>query len=351
MPGAIAITKIDRRDFAEWDNYVQGTGIPYPYMLSNFRKVVEDTFHHEPLYLAARRGGIICGVLPVFFMNSRLFGRLFASLPFFSYAHAVADSPEAEQELFSRGLREADKRNVGLWIIRQGDCGREGSPGVPDCFLVHADKVNVRIDLPPGEMQLWEGFRSKLRSQIRKAEKNGLECREGSVDQLHPFYQVFSRNMRDLGTPVYPERFFFSILVNWEESRIISVWKDGEPVGGAFLVGWKGRLEIPWASTIRAWNHLAPNMLLYHSVLKYAVRMGYKTFDFGRSTPGEGTHSFKLQWGGVTTPLPWLYWVPRGEVPILNRRNPKFEILSDAWKRIPLPIANIIGPAIIRSIP
>jgi len=345
------IKTIGRSNYTEWDGYLLGRDLPYPYFLSSFREVIEGTFGHQPVYLMAWDGPNVRGVLPIFFMKSRLFGRLFATLPFFTYGGVVADDPVTRAALLDRGVEEARCRNASFWIIRQGDEGQHAEVVGRDGFYLRSDKSTVLLPLPGSEQELWDSFPSKLRSQIRRAEKNGLVCRDGGQEEIGSFYQVFSTNMRDLGTPVYPVRFFSSILENWKESRIFTVWKSGVPVGGAFLIGWRERLEIPWASTNRKYNNLAPNMLLYFSILKYAIREGYRIFDFGRSTPGEGTHKFKLQWGGQERCLPWLYWVGNGEPPVLNRRNPKFTLLSDLWKILPRPVAELLGPLVIRNIP
>jgi FemAB-related protein (PEP-CTERM system-associated) len=345
------ITTIGRSNFPEWDGYLLGRDIQYPYFLSSFREVIEETFGHQAVYLIAWDGTNVRGVLPIFFMRSRLFGRLFATLPFFTYGGVVADDPVTRAALLNRGVEEARCRNASFWIIRQGDEGQQADVEGRGGFYLRSDKANVLLSLPGSEQELWGGFQSKLRSQIRRAEKNGLVCRDGDQEEIGSFYRVFSSNMRDLGTPVYPLRFFSSILEKWEKSRIFTIWKGGIPVGGAFLIGWRDRLEIPWASTDRKYNSLAPNMLLYASVLRYAIREGYKVFDFGRSTPGEGTHKFKLQWGGQEHRLPWLYWAADGEPPVLNRRNRKFTLLSELWKKMPLPAAQLLGPLVIRNIP
>lgn len=335
-----------------WDAYLERSGCRYPYGLSPFLDVVEETFRHESIRLVARNGGIICGVLPAFFLRSRLFGKLFATLPFLTYGGGAADVAEAAESLLEVGAKVARERGARFWMIRQGSLVADHGHKLSRGFHLRSEKVHVLLPLPETTEALSEGFRSKLRSQIRKAEKNSLVVWEGREKKdLDAFHKIFARNMRDLGTPCYPKAFFGNILRRWNNSKILTVWKGHVPVGGAFLIGWRDWVEIPWASTDRRYNRLAPNMLLYNESLKSAIRSGYRVFDFGRSTPGEGTHQFKLQWGGEEHPLPWIYWTASGEPPVLNRRNRKFTFLSDCWKRLPLPVARILGPSIIRNIP
>jgi FemAB-related protein (PEP-CTERM system-associated) len=177
--------------------------------------------------------------------------------------------------------------------------------------------------------------------------------RLGAADILKDFYDVFSRNMRDLGTPVCGPEFFAEILRAFPaNSRIGVVYLNKEPVAGGFLYGFRQVLEIPWASSDRRYNRLAPNMLLYRSVLEYACHEGYRVFDFGRSTPDSGTYRFKEQWGARPVQLNWHYWLSNGgPLPDLSPSNEKFRWAIFLWQRLPLFVAQCLGPAVIRHIP
>ena len=148
----------------------------------------------------------------------------------------------------------------------------------------------------------------------------------GREEELDNFYSVFSTNMRDLGTPVYPKKFFRNILDAFpEESQICTIYsKDTVPVASGFLMGYKNNIEIPWASSIRSYNKHSPNMLLYWSLLKFSCKKGYRVFDFGRSTQDGGTYRFKKQWGSKPVQIYWYYWMKNnGNLPVLNLSNPK----------------------------
>jgi FemAB-related protein (PEP-CTERM system-associated) len=160
--------------------------------------------------------------------------------------------------------------------------------------------------------------------------------------------------MRDLGTPVYALSFFKNILATFPETTwICTIFsKDGLPIASGFLVGFKDNIEIPWASSLRKYNSLGPNMLLYWSVLKLACKRGYRVFDFGRSTPEEGTYRFKVQWGAKPVPLYWHYWLKNGgSLPEFNPKNPKYQLAIQIWKRLPVPLTRILGPAIVKNLP
>ena len=210
------------------------------------------------------------------------------------------------------------------------------------------------LALPSTAEELMASFKAKLRSQIRKGEKNNLRVRIGTTALLDDFYTVFARNMRDLGTPVYGRALFRSILDAFPESaRIVVVTDDkGKPLAGGFLLGYRDRIEIPWASSLREYNHLQANMWLYWNCLQYACECGYRFFDFGRSTRGESTFKFKEQWGAQPVPHYWHYHLEGGrELPGLNLRNPKFSLAIQVWQRLPLALTRLLGPFIVKHLP
>ena len=211
----------------------------------------------------------------------------------------------------------------------------------------------MRLDLPGSGDELWKSFPSKLRSQIKVPQKAGMTARIGGIDELENFYNVFTDNMRHLGTPVYPIRFFRNILEEFPANTwICSVYMGDMPVACGFLIGFKNRMEIPWASSIRKHNRLSPNMLLYWSCLKFACEKGFTVFDFGRSTIEESTYKFKEQWGAAPTPMIWSYWVQNnGKMPDITPRNRKYHLAIGIWKRLPLSVTRTLGPRIIRNIP
>jgi FemAB-related protein (PEP-CTERM system-associated) len=211
----------------------------------------------------------------------------------------------------------------------------------------------MELSLASTSEQQWQELDRKLRNQVRKAEKSGLTAEEGGIELLSAFYDVFARNMRDLGTPVYGIGFFREVLSALpDRSRVLCVRHEGRAVA-ASIVHWRGRrIEVPWASALREFNPLCPNVLLYWTMIQSAIGRRCATFDFGRSTPNEGTFHFKKQWGAVARPLVWEYWTAPGHaMPDMSPANPTFGLAVRAWQRLPVPIATVLGPHIVRNIP
>lgn len=330
-----------------WDNYVSGHSEACNYHRYAWRTVVESSFGHPCYYLSAHdQSKKITGLLPLVFIQSKLFGKFLVSLPFFNYGGLLCDAPEIGEQLLSEAAALRQKlgaEHVELRHIKP--CGVN--------LPTKQHKVTMLLDLPSSPEILWKGFNAKLRNQIRKAEKSGCVVTVGGRELLDDFYTVFARNMRDLGTPVYSKQIFSSILNTFsDDSKIVTVYLDGKPTAAGFINRFRNTYEIPWASSIRDYNSFCPNNLLYWTSLQHAIEVGCTRFDFGRSTFGEGTYKFKEQWGAKPVALHWQYLLPHGAVlPELNTKNPKFELAIKVWQKLPLPITKLVGPYIVKNIP
>jgi FemAB-related protein (PEP-CTERM system-associated) len=211
-------------------------------------------------------------------------------------------------------------------------------------------KVTVLRPLPPSAEALLKEFDAKLRSQIRRALKDGATLHHGP-SELDAFYAVFREHMRDLGTPVMPKQFFDEVIASFpDEARITTVRHEGVPIAGGFGFRWRDEFEITWASSLLAYKRMSPNMLLYWGVMSQCVAEGVRVFDFGRCNPGSSTHRFKRQWGGEDVPLHW-YWPGGGADSIPRKEQGRFALAARIWKHLPLGLASRLGPYIVRGIP
>ncbi len=344
-------------DGAAWDAFVRAHPSATAYHSWAWRDVFGGVFGHEPLYLAARRDGRTAGVLPVVAFRSRLFGRFLCSLPFVNYggmllADAGGDSPPQAETmsvataLMARATDLARERAAAHVELRHIDRHLPSAP-------TRQHKVTMWLPLQADEAQQWKALDNKVRNQVRKAEKSGLSAHTGGAELLDEFYPVFAETMRDLGTPVYPRRFFDAVLrASGDATRLHVVRQDGRPLAAGLTIDHAGRCEVPWAASLRAFRALCPNMLLYWQMLRDSVARGVPVFDFGRSTPGEGTYHFKKQWKAVPHPLHWEYaLLTRDDLPDQGPTNAKFHLAVETWKRLPLAVANRLGPLVIGNIP
>ena len=329
-----------------WNDYVNANSDASLYHRIEWKNLILNVFGHESHYFyACNMDKEIVGILPLVRLNSKLFGDFMVSMPYFNYGGAIANSPLIEQKLIETANDFA--RNLSVKHIEYRDnITREG-------LEAHTEKVNMILPLPNDHDTLWNSFSSKLRAQIKRPTREDTQVITGSSECLDDFYTVFARNMRDLGTPVYGKNFFKNILETFpNNSTIIIIRLNNKPVSAAFLLGDNNTLEIPWASTIKDVNHLSINMLLYWEVLKFAIKNQYQYFDFGRSSKNAGTYRFKQQWGAKPKQLYWHYWLgDLDKPPSLNPSNPKYTLVIKVWKKLPIVLANFLGPAIVKNLP
>ncbi len=340
----------DNNDGAAWDAYVQSHPTASPYHLFAWKRAVEKAYGHRAYYFIAEADGRITGALPFFYLKPPFFPGQFVSLPFCDVGDILSDDEHIKNGLMLEAVSIAEKLKVRNIELRgQGDHLFE-YPGMNT--YVQSHKVRMLLKLPHSSQLLWESFKSKLRSQIRRAEKNRLLFRWGGVSDIHEFYAVFSRNMRDLGSPVHSKEWFHSILRYYGGNvRMGIVYHNTQLAGAGIILTINDLISIPWASTLREYNKLSPNMLLYWNFLKFAADNGYARFDFGRSTPNEGTYKYKAQWGAEPVPLCWqLITGNNKKIDADMAHSSKREHAARLWQSLPLGIANCIGPAIRKHI-
>jgi len=310
-----------------------------------WKRIIERVHRHECVYLACQdEGGIVRGILPLVRVQSRVFGHYLVSMPFLNYGGPLGDR-DAVRALTTRAVELAAGSGVDLLELRS--C----VPLALDLPVSHR-KITVLMDVPDGGPErLWGALSAKLRSQIRRPQKEGVVVRFGA-DQVGPFYDVFARHMRDLGTPVQPCRLFEAIVEQFPQDAWFGcAYLREQPIAAGAGFRWGGEFEMTWASALRAHSRIAPNMLLYWAFMTRCAEQGIRVFNFGRCTPGSGTHRFKGQWGGRDQELHWYQWSRGGTRSTPSPASAKFRAGTWVWQRLPVTVATRLGPAIVRLIP
>ncbi|WP_017444352.1 FemAB family XrtA/PEP-CTERM system-associated protein [Gayadomonas joobiniege] len=343
------IKKASPSDQFAWDEYVNKHPQATAYHLFGWGLAVAASYQHTPIYLMAYQNDAVVGVLPLVEFKKPLFGKHLSSLPFCDLGAVLADSTEISSQLLQAAQQIMQQQQIKELEYRASEVS-------PDEGIDMTErKVRMLLNLPDSSQALWDGFKSKLRSQIRKAEKNGLTARVGhDSDLLDGFYQVFCRNMRELGSPVHSRCWFEQILKHYKNNIfIVNVYANGEVVGGGIVLYTSCCASIPWASTLSKFNRLAPNMLLYWRLLEAVADAGITTFDFGRSTFSQGTYRFKKQWGAQPELLNWQTMDNAGSWQIDQASGQSGRLratVEKTWQRLPLPLTCWAGPKIRKYI-
>lgn len=311
-----------------------------------WQDIIRDAFGKDTIRLCTRdSAGTVTGVLPLVLQKNILLGSNMLSMPYSNYGGALADSEQQGTELATRAAQRAISLRCKSLELRNFEArSYEG-------YEPRSDKVMMRLALPDTIEELEQSIGAKVRSQIKRPQKENVSVAIGGIELVDPFYEVFCRNMRDLGTPVYAKQFFLTILEHIGDScRLIVVQMQSKPVAACFLIGYRDVLEIPWAASRRDMNRFGVNMLLYWEALAQAYKLGHTVFDFGRSTTEGGTYRFKKQWGATPHPLTW----HRSEPGASSTQGNEVGLAQRAvavWRHLPLPIANWLGPRIAPDLP
>lgn len=330
---------------AEWNAFVRAQAGHTAFHRAELSDVTRAVFGHEVLRLAAHdEAGALQALLALVRVRSRLFGHFLVSMPFVSYGGPLG-TDAGIRAVTEHAQRLAADSGADLMELRS-------ARALPIDLPVSHRKVTVVLKTVPGDATAtFNSFKSKLRSQVRRPAKDGVEVRMGH-DQVGAFFEVFARHMRDLGTPAMPRAWFEALARAYgDDFWVATAWHDGVPIAGGAGFRWADEFEITWASALRTHNALSPNMAVYWALIERCATEGLGRFNFGRCTPGSPTHKFKLQWGAEDEPLHWYQGSAQKVAATPSANSSAFELASRVWRKLPLPVATALGPHIVRSIP
>lgn len=332
-------------DAQRWDDYVHRHRYGSSFHLTAWKKSMEETFRYKPIYLAAFEDGAIRGVLPMFLVQNLIVGKALISCPFSVYGGILADSVAIRNLLgaYAEGIgRELD---VDFIEFRNGwheQCYRE--PNVSRYFTFTQAPI-------ADEAELLRVIPKKTRNLIRKALRHQYSTR--FTRDIGSFYNLYSRNMRRLGTPCFPRRHFQTLLHNFaSEIDLREVVLDGKVVAASMNFHFRDRMHTYYAASDQNYNAFSPNNYMYFEYLRWAGQNGYGTFDFGRCKLNTGTFDFKRHWATVMRPLPYeILLLKRKELPNFSPTNNKFSLPIRIWQSMPLSLTREIGPHVVRLFP
>jgi FemAB-related protein (PEP-CTERM system-associated) len=335
-------------DQPAWDRFVQDHPNGLAYHCWAWKQAVETAYGFAGRYLMAEDVEDVSGVLPLIRMKRALAKPSLVSLPYCDVGGCLAAGEEVGKALVSRARELALEEGARALELRSTELEMQG-----ESVNRAGSKVRMLLDLPGDAGTLLDSLKAKVRSQVKKPERDGLSVRLGGAELVGDFYRVFAENMRDLGSPVHSRRWIEAVVRFYGEKGLVGVVRTpgGEPAAAGILLVHTRTVSVPWASSLRRYNTMNPNMLLYWSFLKYAADHGHRVFDFGRSTKNEGTYRFKRQWGAMPSPLLWQELIDTNSngnalaAPGRGRRA-----AEAVWSRLPVAVSTLLGPPLRRHI-
>lgn len=340
----IVIREIDTKDSAHWDNFVCSNDESDYSHLYGWKSIYEESYALETQYIGVFENDILIAILPTVLIKFPFKKKVAYSLPYLNYCGIVKTGMH-DDALLKSILKYLAKYKVNGLELRKLN---------PSADLKKEGICTLKLSLPENEEILWNGFNPKVRNQIRKAQKSQFDIQWG-VNHLDSFYKIYSKNMHYLGTPVHSKRFFEKIIEKFpDQTDLITLYRGKIAVASMFVMKYRKSLSDPWASSLKEYSELNPNMLMYWEVLKYGCQNNFCEFDFGRSSINSGTYKFKKQWGANPVPLSYEFYSfnnNKGEASSTSYRGKKAAIVSSIWKHIPYRITLWLGPKTRKYIP
>jgi FemAB-related protein (PEP-CTERM system-associated) len=331
----LSVRVADKGDRAAIQAFVRSRPDGTPFHLPGWLDAVERGCGQGGFHLVAERGGAIVGVLPLTALRSRLFGSALVSSGFAVGGGIIGDGVS---ELAEAAWDLARGRNFASVELR-------GGPVPPGWERREGLYFGFERDIPEGEEAILQAIPRKQRAEVRRALTNGLDASVGRDVETH--YRVYAESVRNLGTPVFPRALFEAALESLDSDILTIRSAHGEPLASVLSL-YHGDTVYPyWGGGTRAARAARANELLYFALMRHARARGFTRFDFGRSKAGTGAFAFKKNWG--FKPKPLVYAV-RGEARETNPLSPRYRLQVAAWKRLPLWLANRLGPPIARGL-
>ncbi|MFZ5759501.1 MAG: FemAB family XrtA/PEP-CTERM system-associated protein [Thermodesulfobacteriota bacterium] len=334
----------------KWDSFVNNIEKSTMAHLYGWKNVIKKTYGHKSYYFHLEKDGEIKSILPLCYIDSKLFGRKLVSMPFLDYGGLCSKDQSVDREnhfpeILQKIISLSKEIKADIIELRHLENHHLS-------WASHQEKVTMLLALQPTEELMWQALPSERRNRIRKAQKNDLSTSIGALDIIDEFYRTFAVNMRDLGSPVHSKRFFINIIEEFPaKTKIMLVKHQSMVIGAALCFIHNNTISIPWVSSLRSHFDLYPNNILYWDAMKFAISQGCTCFDFGRSSHGSGTFLFKKRWGATPKQLYWDMHMVNAEVNSNHKiSNPNYQFALKIWQKLPVAVSCIIGPPIRKNI-
>lgn len=348
LPAAlpVRILPFDESMAEYWDRFVLEHPAGSFFHQVGWKRVIERTFGYAPRYFCAVRGGRICGVAPTFAVSNWIMGRCLLSVPFAVYGGICADDGESEQALLHHLKHLAEAERVEHLELRSR--GGELQSG----FHANSRYATFRMPLHGDVSAILDALPKDIRYSVRKAEKANLRVERGA-HQLDTFYRLMAINLRRLGTPVFPRALFQNLLEEFgEQVDLMVVYAGTQPLTGAMSFVFRDTMQPYYVGATPQAKRFSASDFMWWNLIKQAAESGKRCFDFGRSKKNTGAYAFKKKWKPEIESLNYqVYLVRRKSVPNFSPTNPRFELMTRLWSRIPLGITRLIGPHVVRWFP
>lgn len=343
----LSIRPLDLSKSAEseaWDQFVQAHSKGTAFHLTAWGRAIEKGLQHPVYYLGAWSGSDLVGALPLTNVKTKLFGNALISNAFAVQGGPLAYQQDIEQRLDDAAWELAQKLGASSLEYRHDQKTRPSWPSKSETYVTFKRALSENSD------DNMKAIARKQRAEVRKSLEKNLQV--SIQDHTNEHFPVYAQSVRNLGTPVFPKRWFEALLWAYgKDADVLTVTSEGKPVASVLSLYYADQVLPYYGGGTHEARALRANDHMYWMLMEHAARRGCKVFDFGRSKIGTGAYAFKKNWGFEPTPLVYEYRLAPGQsMPDVNPLNPKYQLMVSTWQRLPLFIANAIGPWIARGL-
>ena len=339
----LKVCHLSEANFSRWDAFVELCPEATFFHRADWKTVLERAFGHQTHYLYVEQNGEIQGLLPLAQVKSMLFGNTLASLPFCVYGGIIASNDEARVALRDAACELAQQLKVDALEMRNTQASGQDWP-TKNLYATFRKEIDADPDVN------MKAIPRKQRAVVRKGIKAGLV---GEADPgWQRLYRVYSESVRNLGTPVFSANYFRILReVFAKDCNVLMITHQGQDIAGVMSFYFKDQVLPYYGGSVAQARALKGNDFMYWELMRRSGEQGIRIFDYGRSKEGTGPYSFKKNWGFTPEPLSYEYFLVKSKaMPDINPLNPKYRFFVNNWKKLPLPVANFIGPMLSKSL-
>lgn len=332
-------------DVAAWNAYIEQSAQATFFHRAEWRDVIKQSFGHNSYYLFAKHENQIVGILPLGHVSSWLFGNALISVPFCVYGGVVADNEAVQQALVNKAVDLAKHLQVDYLELRNQQTVNLAGWQQKSLYVTFCKPISDSDD------DNLKAIPRKQRAMVRKGIKAELTTTvEHSVEN---FFEAYSTSVRNLGTPVFPKKYFKVLLdIFSDETDVVTIKNHtGDLVASVLSFYFKNQVLPYYGGGTEFARQVAGNDYMYWQLMCHSVKKGKRVFDFGRSKQNTGAYNFKKNWGFIAEPLSYQYFLVKAKaLPNVSPTNPKYQLFIKLWQKLPLAISQLLGPMIAKNL-
>ena len=337
------IKLLSDNELHSWNNYLGSNPLSSFCHRSEWKSILETAYGLTTHYMYAEENGDIIGILPLAEVKSLFFGHTLISTPFCVYGGACSNTSDVSNSLTSEAVKLAKDLNVDYLELRNISTNQDDWP-YKDFYYTFQKEI-----APDTDTNL-KAIPRKQRAMVRKGINNNLQSVvDNNTDR---FYDIYSTSVRNLGTPVYPKRYFNTLKKTFGDAcEILTITKDDKAISSVLSFYSNGTVMPYYGGGLPEARQLKAYDFMYWELMRRSCEKNICHFDFGRSIEGTGSYSFKKNWGFEPKKLYYHQQLVRAkQTPDFNPMNSKYSAYIKIWQKLPLPVANLIGPLISRNL-